>query len=554
MIHVEERDIPETGWRVSGALVATCLLYLTLVIPNHPAALTPSLLLVFPLELPVILLLLAMLPARSGSATLARVAIVVCLVTLTILKLADFATFSTYNRGFNPLVDLHLIPAAWNLGSGTVGTLFAGGVVLAVLGAAALLIWLLWWATGRIAVIEVPASLKVAGVGVVIASGAVAVAEIGDAMRRWSLPFDMPGAAFTARVAVERTNMIHETFTRLQDFRSVADADPFAGRTPLLNLIGTEDVLVTYLESYGASSLTNPRYAPTHLATLARIQSELEERGLAMLSGWLEAPIIGGQSWLSHATLATGLWIPDQRTYGAALISGRRSLFHLAQENGFETVAVMPAITMDWPEADFMGFDRILAARDLGYAGLPFNWVTMPDQFTLSALERLVLSGEPGLDRAPVFAQVALISSHAPWTPVPDLIAWEDVGDGRIFDAVAQSGDPPEVVWRDRERVRDQFRQAIDYSLRTVGDYALRHAENPPLLIVLGDHQPALFVSEDEGLAVPIHVIGSNDLVDRLADWGWRSGLIPDPDTPPIPMDAFRNRFLTAFSDPVPGP
>ena len=37
-----------------------------------------------------------------------------------------------------------------------------------------------------------------------------------------------------------------------------------------------------------------------------------------------------------------------------------------------------------------MGFDRILAAADLGYRGLPFNWVTMPDQFTLAAFDRLV--------------------------------------------------------------------------------------------------------------------------------------------------------------------
>jgi hypothetical protein len=172
----------------------------------------------------------------------------------------------------------------------------------------------------------------------------------------------------------------------------------------------------------------------------------------------------------------------------------------------------------------------------------------MPDQFTLSALDRLVLAGAPGRDRDPVFAQVALISSHAPWTPVPDLVAWDEIGDGRVFDAVAQSGDPPEVVWRDTDRVRDQFRQAIDYSLRTVGAYAARRAADGPFLIVLGDHQPALFVSEDEGFVVPIHVIGPEALVERFADWGWGAGMIPDPDAPVVPMDAFRNRFLTAFS------
>ncbi|MEO1798739.1 MAG: sulfatase-like hydrolase/transferase, partial [Pseudomonadota bacterium] len=257
----------------------------------------------------------------------------------------------------------------------------------------------------------------------------------------------------------------------------------------------------------------------------------------------------GGQSWLSHATLATGLWSPDQRTYGAALVSGRQSLFHIAQQNGFETVAVMPAITLDWPEADFMGFDRVLAADDLGYGGLPFNWVTMPDQFTLSAFEERVYKSRQA---RPFFVQIALISSHAPWTPVPTLVPWADIGDGQIFDEVAQSGDPPEVVWRDRDRVRDQFRQAVDYSLRAMGSFIARHAEAPPLFIVLGDHQPALFVSEDKGFDVPIHIIGPPDLVARFADWGWQEGLIPASDAPVLRMDAFRNRFLETFSSVSP--
>jgi len=534
--------------RLPALVLAAAVLYLVLAVPNHPEALAPDILLVFPLELPVILIGLAVLPPRGRLAASARIAVTAVLVVLTVLKLADFATFSTYNRGFNPVVDLHLVPAAWNLGSGTFGVVPAAAIVAVLLSALALFAALVWWATGRWSSLMLSGLPRAAGALASLPLAALAVAEVGDAMRRWSLPFEVPGAAFTARVAVERTEMLGETIARLATFRDAAEDDPFADAAPLLDRIGNRDVLLTYVESYGASSLTNPRYAPTHLATLADIEARLSALGLAMRSGWLEAPILGGQSWLSHATLATGLWVPDQRTYGAALISGRKSLFHLAQENGFETVAVMPAITLDWPEAEFMGFDRVFEADDLGYAGMAFNWVTMPDQFTLAALDRLALQGAPGRDRAPVFAQIALISSHAPWTPVPDLVDWDIIGDGRIFDAVAQSGDPPDVVWRDRDRVREQFRQAIDYSLRTVGDYARRHADDPPLLIVLGDHPPALFVSEDEGFAVPVHVIGPAPLVDRFADWGWVEGMVPEVSVPPIRMDDFRNRFLATFS------
>ena len=538
--------------RAAAALAAALVFHLVLILPNHPAALTPRALLLFPLELPVILLALLALPARGALSRLVRVVIVTFLTLLTLVKFADFVTFVAYNRGFNPIVDLHLVEAAWHFGSGTLGTVAAALAVLALVGLFSGLALLLWWATGQWAALD-PAPLVRTGAAVALLPGAVlAIGEIGDAMGRWSLPFEAPGAAFTARVAVERAGMLRETADRLATFRAAAETDPFAGAAPLLDRIGPRDVLVTFIESYGASSLTNARYAPSHRATLRAIEARLAPAGLAMRSGWLEAPMIGGQSWLSHATLATGLWIPDQRTYGAALKSGRQSLFDIARANGFETAAVMPAITMDWPEAEFMGFDRVLPAAALGYQGQPFNWVTMPDQFTLAALDRLVLPGQPGVSRAPIFAQVALISSHAPWTPVPELIDWDEIGDGRVFDTIATSGDPPEVVWRDRDRVRDQFRQAVDYSLRTVGDYAARHSDIPPLLIVLGDHQPAQFVSEDDSFAVPVHVIGPPDLVDRVADWGWTEGMLPDPEAGVLRMDSFRNRFLDAFSSVSP--
>ena len=194
-----------------------------------------------------------------------------------------------------------------------------------------------------------------------------------------------------------------------------------------------------------------------------------------MRSGFLASPVVGGQSWLAHASLLSGLPIDSQGRYAALLASPRRTLLHLASAAGWRTAAVMPAITSAWPEAGYFGYDTVLAAADLGYRGKPFNWVTMPDQFTLAALERRLLAPRA---RAPVFAEVALISSHAPWTPMPPLLPWEAIGDGRVFDRHAAAGDPPEVVWRDRERVRDQFRQALDYALQRRGQ--LRRAPRRP--------------------------------------------------------------------------
>src|SRR3546814_19087791 len=92
----------------------------------------------------------------------------------------------------------------------------------------------------------------------------------------------------------------------------------------------------------------------------------------------------------------------------------------------------------------------------------------MPDQYTLAALQRLEFarpgagkSGPERQARPPVLATLALISSHAPWTPIPPGIDWADVGDGSAFGRYAAAGDPPAVVWRATGRVRKQYARSL---------------------------------------------------------------------------------------------
>jgi hypothetical protein len=206
----------------------------------------------------------------------------------------------------------------------------------------------------------------------------------------------------------------------------------------------------------------------------------------------------------------------------------------------------MPAITLAWPEGLTMGFDTILDAKNLNYAGQPFNWITMPDQYTLSAFEGLLPP-----DTRPDFLQIALISSHAPWVPVPWMIDWDSVGDGTVFDQWATSGDSPAVVWKDTDRVRDQYRMAIDYALQAATEYAARRKDQP-LFVILGDHQPTGFVAGIDSRDVAVHLIGPPELVARAADWNWREGLVPDIDTPVWPMEDFRDHFIRTYSSDSP--
>jgi hypothetical protein len=539
---------PKPQDAMTRVIFATVILYLVLIQPNHPAAMTWGALAVFPLELPVVVAALALV-GKSAFGIVLRVALVAVLVTIALLKLADFGTFIAFNRGFNVIVDLNLVEAGWVLLQGSIGPTLAIAALVGVLAALMVLTFALWWASGVWAGLTMPDRARLATALCLVVATAIAIAEIGQARRAWALPPQvvawMPGAAFTARVGLERVQQVRETRADLARFFAAARTDPMRDAGPFFDLLDGRDLILIYIESYGRSSFENPLYVPTHTGTLRRIEADLASRGLAMRSAWARAPMVGGQSWLTHGSVASGLWLDNQGRYRALLPSPRRTLFHFAKDAGLRTVAVMPAHVFPWPEGAFFGFDAIYNAADLGYRGAPFNWITMPDQFTLTALDQLERDSP---DRTAIFAQVALVSSHAPWVPVPELVEWDQIGDGVIFNKWALSGDPPDVVWRDHDRVRDQFRLAIDYSLQSVGAWAARHADKAPLIIAMGDHEPARFVSGVGGFDVPIHVIGPPDLVAAFGDLGWSAGLIPDPALPAHRMDTLRDLILKTLS------
>ncbi|WP_241462692.1 sulfatase-like hydrolase/transferase [Tateyamaria sp. ANG-S1] len=380
----------------------------------------------------------------------------------------------------------------------------------------------------------------------VIAFGAAgwAAADVGHHLQYWQFTESPPGTAWTTRHTLKRGIKVRETAAELVRFTKEAKSDPIADTAGLLNALDGRDVIVIWIESYGRASFDNPLYAPTHLATLSAAEQAIERAGMSMKSGWMTSPTAGGQSWLAHSAFASGLWTSDNARYSAMLASGHKWLYHFAQDAGYRTAAVMPAITIGWPESLSMGFDLVLAADDMKYEGQPFRWVTMPDQYTLAAYAELLPP-----DPRPDFIQIALISSHAPWTPIPDVVPWEDIGTGQVFDEMAKRGPAPKDLWRDRGAVRDAYRRSVDYVLEVTFDHVARLAADAPLVIVAGDHQAAQFVAGSDNKDVAVHMIGPADVLQRIEHWGWTDGLIPAADGPVRRMDSFRDDFLFAFTN-----
>ena len=209
----------------------------------------------------------------------------------------------------------------------------------------------------------------------------------------------------------------------------------------------------------------------------------------------------------------------------------------------------MPAITMAWPEGQYFGYDHVYDARELAYQGKPFNYVTMPDQFTLAQFQKFERTPGP---RTPVMAEIALISSHAPWTPVPQLIDWSAVRDGSEFNEQATSDDPPEVVWQDRQRVLDHYRGTVDYVVQTLVSFATTFGDENLVMLILGDHQPMPYVTDEtENRDVMVHLIAKDpEVFAAMEDWQWTAGMLPADDAPVWRMDEVRDRFVETFSTP----
>lgn len=528
--------------RIFSLVFGAALVFGLLVLPNHPGTMRWSALNRWPLELPVILCLMIVTHRVWGAASVVAFA----LVAAAVIKLADYGTFIAYNRTFDPIVDLFLIKAGFGLLRDSIGF----GLTVAAVCVAVIAVVIVFFVVRRGLVawsrLSVPSYVRVwAAIGV-IGFGSWAVADAGHHLRAWRFDQSPPGTAWTTRLMVKRGIEMRETAADLVAFRDAAKTDPMANLAYPLGRLEGRDVLVIWLESYGRTSFDNPLYASTHGATLTAAEAELSNAGFDMRSGWLTSPTSGGQSWLAHGALASGLWTSDNARYDALIASRQKWLYHFARDAGYRTAAIMPAITLGWPESAAMGFDHVFAFADIPYEGERFNWVTIPDQFTLSARQSLL----PDDDR-PDFTQIALISSHAPWTPIPDVIAWEDIDDGTEFNEMAARGPAPKELWKDRDNVRDAYRQMIDYTLQVTFSYVARLGEEAPLVMVIGDHQPAGFVAGSENKDVAIHLIGPSKVLKLIDHWGFSPGLFPDPDLPPRRMDSFRDDFLMAFTSPA---
>lgn len=522
---------------VVGALLFSVATFLAFTLPDHPDAFGYAALARLPLEWPLMALAALMLRGWLRRFAILLSGAIVFLVLF--LKMADLGVQSAFQRPFNPYLDIKMLSDGWNLISRSFGTpaavaALAGGTILILLVAVVFLKSLRWMAQAR----GRPRQLLLGAFAAILAIG-VSALLLGRPQVEFATPTYLSA----------RLGLIARSVADMQVFeKQLADGiGPKDGKN-LFQAVKGKDVVLIFVESYGRSAVEDPQYAGVTSPRLAAVEQQIEAAGLHAASGWVTSPTVGGLSWLAHGTLLSGLWVDSQGRYDRLMISHQLSLNRLFSQAGWHSVAVMPAITLEWPEAEYFGYDQTLAAKDLEYRGKPFNWVTMPDQYTLSAFDRLAVKAARARGQN-VMAEIALISSHAPWTPVPKLIDWNLVGDGQAFNEQATSGDPPSVVWADPVRVRSQYIQTIDYSLATLGDFMARQGRGT-IYIILGDHQPASIITgPNASRAVPVHIVTDDvQLLTRFQNDGFSPSMAPTNATRELPMNELRQLLIDGLS------
>jgi phosphatidylglycerophosphate synthase len=533
--------------RVLGRALTTAafaIVWLALVFPNRLERIHPTAFIQIPIE-GLVLVLAGLLLPRWPRQILA-VAVGAVLGVLVVIKALDIGFYEELDRPFNPVIDWSSLSPAIGVVQDSVGRGWAdAGVALAVLLVLLVFAAVIWSALRLARVTASHRTRSARGVGAVAAVW-ILCASFGVSV----VPGSPVAACSAAALAADQVRDAGVAVQDQQKFESsLASKDPIS-QTPdadLLTGLRGKDVIFAFIESYGQVAVQGTTFSPAVDSVLQAGTTTLDAAGYSSQSAFLNSPTFGGISWLAHSTLQSGLWVDNQQRYNQLVASDRFTLSDAFKGAGWRTVGDVPSDTKTWPQGtSFYHYDQLYDEHNVGYVGPKFSYASMPDQYSLSAFQRNEL--QPG--HAPVMAEIDLVSSHTPWTPLPHMVDWDAVGDGSIYNGMPEQGPAPKDVWPDGPKVQATYGESVQYSLNSLISWVTNLHDDNLVLVMLGDHQPATIVSgAGASHEVPISIIAKDPAVlQSISSWNWQDGLLPSPQAPVWPMDAFRNRFLDAYS------
>jgi hypothetical protein len=285
------------------------------------------------------------------------------------------------------------------------------------------------------------------------------------------------------------------------------------------------DVFLCFIESYGAVSFDRPEFVQRLASSRAQLDADIHGTGRDVVSAYVESPTFGGNSWLAHISLLTGIDVRDEDTNVLLMAQKRETLATAFARRGYRTVAIMPGLQSSWPEGVFYGFGDIYSAERLDYRGPAIGWWTIPDQFAIARMDATEVAPRP---RPPLFAFFPTTGTHTPFRPTaPYQADW-----ARMLTDHPYDDEDVDRVWAQQPdwlNLGPSYVQALSTTYASLGGYLRLRADRDFVMILIGDHQPPAAVSgEHARWDVPVHVIASRTRVlEPLLAHGFRSGLTP---------------------------
>ncbi len=309
------------------------------------------------------------------------------------------------------------------------------------------------------------------------------------------------------------------------------------------------DFELLFLESYGAITFDNPRVASKLAPARSRFAADIAASGRVVASAFVRSPTFAGGSELAHLSLLSGIDLSDPLRHDLLLTTDRPTLTSLFRRAGYQCVGLYPALSWDWPERAYYGFDLFVDGRDLDYRGPPLGYWKIPDQFSLARFDQLYPLRP---DSPPRFLFFPTITSHLPFGPVPPYQSdWKRLLTPDPFGAEESKRLLNAYVdWLD---MLPNYIGMFEYTYRWLGGYLRRPQPRESVMLLVGDHQPAASVSgEGASWDVPVHVITRDpELLARFVALGFRPGLTPQ--RPSLGgMHDLTGIILKAFEAPLP--
>lgn len=450
-------------------------------------------------------------PGRRAAAVLALV-----LTVMAVGRYAAVTTAGLYGRPVHLYFDLPHVPNVFAMLAKVASPwlLAAGGVLAALIVAGV-------FAALRAALVRVSAAAARPAERAGVAAACVVAAVLATAGE--TLPIGVRYAEPVAGIALAQArNFIGAMRVSRGDALLPPPADFGDGRLAALD---GRDVLVVFVESYGAVTFDRPDVRDALAPSRAALERAAESTGRAVVSAFVESPTFAGASWLAHASFMTGGRIDNGGAYARLLGDTRDTLPKRFARAGYRTVAVMPGLREDWPEGVFFGFDALYDAAALDYRGPEFGWWRIPDQYALAKLDAAELGGQRA---APVFAFFATLSTHVPFRPTPPY-----QGDWPRMLSGAAPFEPSEAERALEQRpdwldLAPAYVDSVRYALATVAGYLEWRADDDAVLILLGDHQPAASITgAGARWDVPVHVVAPSALLEPLQEKGFVPGVTP---------------------------